>query len=207
MATPTFNRAFQAYNNHSFKNHPAVKKTPISTMGEPSAFDHIPYSSIKTSTEKVPSLPPSPDSTSSVKRTSVLPAKRASIVSMANLLPRRKSLQMTALATQRQSLWINLAKNAQINNSQVSSFPLRQQQTNLLRKKLLRLLLVFSYLLSISLFAIALATFYGFFWTGYSKIPPTTSSALTVGTTISSTDSLKSNSTLIDINVSPEDAS
>ncbi|CAF0776238.1 unnamed protein product [Rotaria sp. Silwood1] len=200
METSRHNRAFLAYNNHNFKNHPSIKQTPIPTTGESSVFDHISYSSIKTNTEKVSSQPPSPNPKNIIKPIAV-PAKRpSSITSIVHLLPRRKSLQITALASQRQSLWMNIAKNAQTDNTHVQQYPLRQQQTNLMRKKLLRLVLVFSYLLSISLFAIALATFYGVFWTGYSTTQTTT-------TTHMSTVLLKSNSSFIDIGSSLKDVS
>lgn len=208
MATPTCNRAFQVYNNHSFINRPTIKKSPSPTTIEPSASGYIPYSNIKTTTEQVPSVPPSPSSTGSFKHPTGISKQRPSIVSMANLLPRRKSLQMTALAEQRQSLWVNLAKNPQTTQTQVPSFPLRQQQqSNLLRKKLLRLLLVFSYLLSISLFAIALATFYGFFWSGYSTTSRTSIPPPNIEITVTSITPLTSNSTFIDIGVSIGDVS
>jgi hypothetical protein len=128
------------------------------------------------------------------------PKRRVSTASVGQLLPNRRSLQMTALATKRQNLWMNIAKNAQGNNIQSSSIPMRQQtqQSNLLRKKLLRLLLVFSYLLSISLFAIALATFYGFFWSGYSTSQTATPMS-PMEITIVSSASLTKNSTLFDI--------
>jgi hypothetical protein len=170
MATSPHNRAFQAYNSQNFKNRPVIKKPQVSTSGEPLAFGRIPYSSMKKTVETISTPPSTPGVNSVVKPVAITPKRRSSTPSLGNMLPRRKSLQMTALASQRQTLWISIAKNAQANNTQSSPFPLRQQQTNLLRKKILRLLLVFSYLLSISLFAIALATFYGVFWTGSSII-------------------------------------
>lgn len=192
MATSSHNRAFQAYNSHNFKNLPTVKPNPISTTKEPLVFGRIPYASIKPTNETTSSTPLSPNPNSIVKPIPLAPKRRGSVSSIGHLLPRRKSLQMTALASQRQSLWISIAKNAQTNNSQASSFPFRQQQqTSLLRKKLLRLLLVFSYLLSISLFAIALATFYGFFWSGYSPKQTITESSnvqLTPNSSILNTD-------------------
>ena len=166
MATPSQNRAFQAYNSHHFKNNPAIKTSPTTTGKEPLIFGRIPYSSIKTTVDAISSTPSSPNPTSIIKSIPLIPKRRASTSSLSHFLPRRKSLQITALASQRQGLWMNIAKNAQANSTSPSPFPLRQQ-TNLLRKKLLRLLLVFSYLLSISLFGVALATFYGFFWSGY----------------------------------------
>ena len=98
---------------------------------------------------------------------SVQSKRRHSSSHLTQYLSRRKSLQTTALATRRQSLWMSIARNGASVDS--SSSPLRAEQpTNNKRKKCLRLLLVVSYLLSISLLAIALATFYGFFWAGYS---------------------------------------
>ncbi|CAF2332132.1 unnamed protein product [Rotaria sp. Silwood2] len=203
METSRHSRAFLAYNNHNFKNNPSITIPTTPTTGESLVLDHISYSSIKTTIEKVPSHPPSPNPNNIVKAIP-MPAKRpSSITSLVHLLPRRKSLQTTALASQRQSLWMSIAKNAQTNNTNLPQFPLRQQQSNLIRRKLLRLLLVFSYLLSISLFAIALATFYGFFWSGYS----TTQTTIAHVSTVSSIVSLKSNSTIIDIGLSLKDVS
>ena len=179
MAAPPHTRAFQAYNSHNYRNRPTIKKSPISSVGEPSVFGRTPYVSIKATAEPMP-LSASPlDSNNIIKPIPMTPHRRASNTSLGQLLPRRKSSQMTALATKRQNLWMSIAKNAQANNNQSSTpsssasslpLPIQQQikQPNLMRKKLLRLLLVFSYLLSISLFAIALATFYGFFWSDYS---------------------------------------
>jgi hypothetical protein len=198
MATSSHNRAFQAYNSHSFKNRPAIKSSPITPIKEPLVFGRIPYSSIKTTVEPVSTTQSSPCPNSILKPVPLTSKRRASITSIGHLLPRRKSLQMTALASQRQSLWMNIAKNAQANNTQQSSFPLREQQTSLLRKKLLRLLLVFSYLLSISLFAIGLATFYGFFWSGYGS----TQTATEIPNVL-----LTSNLSMIDIDFSLEDVS
>jgi hypothetical protein len=168
MAHSSHNRAFQAYNSHHFKNNPTpIKANPILPTKEPLVFGRIPYSSIKPTIGTASSTPSSPRSNSIHKPIALIPKRRASISHMGHFLPRRKSLQITALASQRQSLWMNIAKNAQTTNTQPSPFLLGQQQTNLVRKKFLRLLLVFSYLLSISLFGVALATFYGFFWSGY----------------------------------------
>ena len=201
MANSSHNRAFQAYNSHNFKNNPTPPKSnPISPTKEPLVFGRIPYSAIKSPVETTLSNPSSPVPVGILKPTSSAPKRRASISSMGHFLPRRKSLQITALASQRQSLWMNIAKNAQATNTQPSSNPFQigQQQTNLLRKKFLRLLLVFSYLLSISLFGVALATFYGFFWTGY-------------GTREATTDIpnifLTSNSSFMGNGISPEDVS
>ncbi|UJR33994.1 hypothetical protein I4U23_021409 [Adineta vaga] len=172
MATSSQNRAFQAYNSRHFQNRPTSKKPIVSTTtsADPLVFGRIPYSAIKSPTEQCTSPPSSPGPSTVVKSTPMPEKRCSSITSLSHLLPRQKSSQITALASQRQSLWINIAKNAQANSHQTSSLPfLRQQQTSLTRKKILRLLLVFSYLLSISLFAIALATFYGFFWTDYSS--------------------------------------
>jgi hypothetical protein len=195
MATPSHNRAFQIYNSQNFQNRPAVKKSTILTDGEPSVFGRIPYSSIKTTVGTASSLTSTPSPNSIVKPIPIVGKRCSSISSLGHLLPCRKSLQMTALASQRQSLWISIAKNAQANNTQTTPLPsLQQQQTSLTRKKLLRLLLVFSYLLSISLFAIALATFYGFFWSGYSTVQMSYDEA-----TVSSTLALTLNSTVINI--------
>ncbi|CAF0739690.1 unnamed protein product [Rotaria sordida] len=205
METSRYNRAFLAYNNHNFKNRPSLKKISKATTEESPVLDHIPYSSIKTTIEKVSSPPPSP-SLSNIVTPIPIPANRpSSITSLVHLLPRRKSLQTTALASKRQSLWMSIAKNSPTNNTNLPQFPLRQP-TNLMRKKFLRLLLVFSYLLSISLFAIALATFYGFFWSGYSTTQ-TTNYVSNVESTVSSIVPLKSNSTFIDIDLSFTDAS
>jgi len=200
MATSSHNRAFQAYNSHNFKNHPAIKPSPISTIKEPLVFGRIRYSSVKTTTQTGSSMPSSPNPNTTVKLNPLAPKRRASMSSIGHILPRRKSLQMTALASQRQSLWMNIAKNAQTDNTQPSSspFPFLQQRTSLIRKKLLRLLLVFSYLLSISLFAIALATFYGFFWSGYT----TTQTVTEIPNVL-----LTSNSSFIDLKFSLEDVS
>jgi hypothetical protein len=195
MATSSHNRAFQAYNSRHFQNHPTIKTSPILNTKEPLVFGRIPYSAMKTATETVLSTP---NSNNILKPIPLIPKRRASINSIGHLLPRRKSLQMTALASQRQSLWMNIAKNAQANSPQLSPFPLREQQTNLLRKKFLRLLLVVSYLLSISLFAIALATFYGFFWAGYSKTETVTEIPNVF---------LTSNSSIINIDFAIEDVS
>ncbi|CAF0763528.1 unnamed protein product [Adineta ricciae] len=183
MATTSQNRAFQAYNSRYFPNRPAPKESANSSSpkttttpatpstAEPLVFGRIPYSSIKSTTDKCSSIPSSPVPHAAMKTTPMTEKRCSSITSLSHLLPRQKTSQMTTLASQRQSLWISIAKNAQLNANQQSSLPLlqqQQQQTSLTRKKFLRLLLVFSYLLSISLFAIALATFYGFFWTDYS---------------------------------------
>ncbi len=199
MAASSHNRAFQAYNSHHFPNRPALKTSSAVTTKESLVFGRIPYSSIKTTIETASSTPTSPSPNSVVKPTPLTPKRRASINSIGHFLPRRKSLQMTALASQRQSLWMNIAKNAQTTaTTQSSPLPSRQQQTSLLRRKLLRLLLVFSYLLSISLFAIALATFYGFFWSGYS----TTQTVTDVPAVLSTP-----NTSIIDIDFSLEEVS
>ena len=98
--------------------------------------------------------------------------RKRSSIPLSHLFPRRKSLQTTAIAIRRQSLWMNLAKNgsAAVELSPSPSSPflfssLENEETDdFIRKKLLRCLLVVSYLISISLLAIALATFYGFFY-------------------------------------------
>lgn len=198
MATPSKNRAFQAYNSHQFPNNSPNKTSPITSFKEPLIFGRIPYSTIRTTVDTTSSTPPSPNLNSLVKPVPLTPKRRASVSSIGHFLPRRKSLQTTALASQRQSLWMNIAKNAQTSNTQLSPFPLRQQQPNLLRKKLLRLLLVFSYLLSISLFGVALATFYGFFWSGYSPAKIGTEIPILLFPT---------NSSIIDITLAVDDVS
>ena len=170
MTTSTHYHPIHTYNNYNFKNPPAINKTSISTAKEPLIFSHIPYSTIRTTVENNSSLSPSPNTVRSTSK------RLTSITSLGNFFPRRKSQQMTALASQRQSLWMNISKNAQSNHTHLSPLLLQQQRhINVMRKKILRLLLVFSYLLSISLFAIALATFYGFFWSGNSTMPTATS--------------------------------
>lgn len=202
MASPSQTRSFQAYNSNNSRTHsPSIRLTSID---EPSIFTRMSYSPIRTSFGTIPSSSPSPDNI--VKSTPMTPKRSSSTIILNNLLPRRKSLQTTAIATRRQSLWMSIAKNdSGANDFQVSLLPLRQQQNSLLRKKLLRLLLVFSYLLSISLLAIALATFYGFFWSGYSTSKATTISDLTA--TVRSLVSLTSNSTLVDYELETGDVS
>jgi hypothetical protein len=201
MATSSHTRAFQAYNSQTYKNHPATRNTPITTTAEPLVFGRIPYASIKTTIETISSSSTSPNSV--VKPVAMIQKRHSSAASLGHLLSRPKSSQMTALATRRQNLWMSIAKNAQINSAQSSPIPI--QQTSLMRKKLLRFLLVFSYLLSISLFAIALATFYGFFWSGYD-----TTQTATTGSNVIPTFgivSLTKNSTLIGFDFSLEDVS
>jgi len=200
MATSSHSRAFQAYNSQTYKNHPTTKNTPIITTAEPLVFGRIPYASIKTTIETISSSTP-PNSI--VKPIPMIQKRHSSTGSLGHLLSRPKSSQMTALATKRQNLWMSIAKNTQVNSAQ--STPIAIQQTSLMRKKLLRLLLVFSYLISISLFAIALTTFYGFFWSGYD----TTQTATTESNVIPTFGivSLTKNSTLIDLNFSLEDVS
>ena len=179
MANSSQNRAFQAYNSHNYKNRPAVHKPPpLSFPGETQALGRLPYSpskrladfSNRTPPPASPSSPRSPSKDSGKNSTPWTTKRRLSAASLSNLLPNRKGLPMTALATNRQNLWMSIAKNPSSQPTlEETSITLRRQiePPSLLRKKLLRLVLVFSYLLSISLFAIALATFYGFFWTGY----------------------------------------
>lgn len=207
MAHSSHTRAFQAYNSHNYQNRPAMKKSsPTASAGEPLIFGRIPYSSIKTTTETVaPS--PSPFAPAPPKPAMIPLKRRMSTAGLAHLLPHRKGLQMTALATRRQNLWLNIAKNAQGANGD-SSLPAQPQgnQPSLMRKKFLRLLLVFSYLLSISLFAIGLATFYGFFWSGYSTSPTGTTTVMTTTeTTVIAIVSITSNSTVLDTAFSLDD--
>lgn len=172
MAKPSHNRAFQAYNSDNYENRPCVKKPALLTSKESTNLEHISYSPIKNKAEINPSSSPTQSRTENMIKQSPLTSKRRlSTASLGQLLPARKGLPMTALATKRQNLWMSIAKNSQPNNMEppiATMTPTTPRQTSLLRKKILRLLLVFSYLVSISLFAIALATFYGFFWSGYS---------------------------------------
>ncbi|CAF0770220.1 unnamed protein product [Didymodactylos carnosus] len=94
-----------------------------------------------------------------------------------------KNLRKNSTTPKVKSLWMNIGRNSLSTTPEplLSNRPRRSQ----LRKKLLRLLLVFSYLLSISLFAIALATFYGFFWTAH--LTPTSSDNDTLVTDDTST--------------------
>lgn len=117
-------------------------------------------------------------------RNSIEEKRKRSSIHLIQLFPRRKSLQTTAIAIRRQSLWMNLAKTPSTNPEDLypnanSSFPL-DETNDFIRKKILRFLLVFSYLISISLLAIALATFYGFFYstTDLNSISSTTISSL-----------------------------
>ena len=193
-------RAFQPYNNYKTSPIIPIKKlTAMSPIDESSALGQIPFSPIRVNAKPTPS---SPDGT--IKSTPMGQKRRSSVMSLGTLFPQRKSLQTTALATRRQSLWMNISKNpSTTSETQPSLLPLRQDHSSLMRKKILRLLLVFSYLLSISLFAIALATFYGFFWTGYSKAEP--ANALNVKTSVRSLISLATNSTFVDTHSEIED--
>jgi hypothetical protein len=194
MATSIPSRGFQAYNSYNYQSRPpSIKKTlPTASIDESLVFSGIPYSSIRTSIGTVPSLPASPGGI-----LKPIQKRRSSAMSLNNLLSRRKSLQTTAIATRRQSLWMNISKNAPTtDDTQTSIFPFGEEPPSLMRKKILRLILVFSYLLSISLLAIALATFYGVFWSGYSTTK--TTNVLDVKTTVRSLVSLTSNSTFVD---------
>lgn len=207
MANPIQNPAFQNYNSQHYQNRPASKKpSPLSLPSEPLVFGRIPYSSIKRTDETSPRIPPPPTSPIFLSMSPRSPSKdsgngttpwtskrRLSTASLGNLLPSRKGSPMTALAAKRQNLWMSIAKNPEAQNSELTSIPLQRETEppSLLRKKILRLLLVFSYLLSISLFAIALATFYGFFWSGYDTNVAQTSTTIFVSST--------ANSTVIDI--------
>jgi hypothetical protein len=198
MTTSSQPQGFQAYNSSNSNIRPSAIKKPVlmTKIDESLVFGRIPYSSLRTKTGTVPSLPSSPGEI--IKCTSMTQKRRSSVISLGSLLPRRKSLQTTALATRRQSLWMSIAKNSSPNEDvQPTLLPFRHDQTSLMRKKILRLLLVFSYLLSISLLAIALATFYGFFWSGYGT--PQTTNVLDIRTTaVRSLASLTSNSTFVD---------
>jgi hypothetical protein len=194
MTTSLQSRVFQTYNSYNTKTRsPSIKKAiPLASINESLVFGRIPYSSIRTKTGTIPSSP-----VEIIKPISMTQKRRSSTLSLSNMLPRRKSLQTTVLATRRQSLWMSIAKNGpSTNDVQPPVLPLNLEHTSLMRKKFLRLLLVFSYLLSISLFAIALATFYGFFWSGYSTTETTT--ILDVRETVQSLVSLTLNSTFVD---------
>ena len=172
--------AFQLYH----KPRPILKTTPTLSIDESCVYDRIPCSSVRI------------NSPSTILKSMSIPSKRrSSAMSLTGLFPRRKSLQTTALTTRRQSLWMSIAKNPSISDDvQTAILPLQPEPSSLIRKKILRILLVISYLISISLFAIALATFYGFFWSGYSRIE--TSTVLNVRTSVRSLISLTSNSTV-----------
>lgn len=163
----------------------------MSTSSNPRAFRPLhprasPDRTISLKTLSTPATkheqPPAARTALSFIRKSAAPAptspsakRHSSTISLGTIFPRRKSLQTTAIATRRQSLWMNIAKNAPAtHDTPAAMLPLGRAQSSLIRKKILRLLLVFSYLLSISLLAIALATFYGFFWSGYSTPHSTT---------------------------------
>lgn len=188
--TTTTTGAFQVYN----KPRSILKTNPSSSIDETSLLDRMPYSSTRINHP----------SDGILKQTSVTPKRRSSAISLSSILPHRKSLQTTALATRRQSLWMSIAKNPSITDDiQISILPLQPEPSRLIRKKILRILLVISYLISISLFAVALATFYGFFWSGYSRIE--TSTVLSVRTSVRSLMSLTPNSTVIHLDSPKED--
>lgn len=169
------------------------KNSLIKSFDESLVYVGMPYSSIGIKKGVIPS---SSSSVGIIKSRPITSKRRSSTISLNNMLSRRKSLQTTALATRRQSLWMNISKTPSINDdNQTSILPLRQEHTNLVRKKILRLLLVFSYLLSISLLAIALAIFYGLFWTVDNSDQTTNVFDLT--TTVRSFISLTSNSTSV----------
>lgn len=164
-------------------------KTRPSSIKMPTVFNQLPEASSPIGILKTPQK------------------RRSSTISLSNLFPRRKSLQTTALATRRQSLWMDISKNPSTNDSSTAaasvasttspSYCLENDYTSLVRKKILRCLLVFSYLLSISLLAIALATFYGFFWSGYSPTSTTSNSnILDFKPTVRSLLSLTANSSM-----------
>ena len=199
MANSSHNRAFHAYNSDNYENRPPIKQSsPVPSSAEPLIFARIPSTLTKIKSDSISSVKHSatPRSISMHKPIPSIQKRRLSTASLGPLLPSRKGLPMTALATKRQNLWMSIAKNAPANNTETPLTSIAQptQHQSLLRKKILRLLLVFSYLVSISLFAIALATFYGFFWSGYST---SSTEAIATSTSIIYTDITKSNSTLI----------
>ena len=195
MSTSSHTRALRTLNTHASPSRPVSLKTlPKAAKHEPTVFGRIPLSAIRNSTAVTST---SPGGTGKCAPTSV--QRHSSTISLGNIFPRRKSLQTTAIASRRQSLWMNIARNASATNDvQPMPLPLRNAHSSLMRKKILRLLLVFSYLLSISLLAIALATFYGFFWAGYGT-PPSTS-VPDVRVTTRSMDSALPNGTMVDPN-------
>ena len=167
----------------------SLKSYPRTPNNESMSVGRVPFSVIRNS-----SMPAPTSSSGIIKPIPITEKRQSSIISLGSIFPRRKSLQTTALATRRQSLWINLSKNAASSTSPPPLLlPLAQDHSSLLRKKILRLLLVFSYLLSISIFGIALATFYGLFWSGYSS-PQTTNIVDILITTPSSSSSSSSSS-------------
>ena len=162
--SPTLSKQQNRSSSLPRKNQPAANEELL-------LFGRIPYTAIR---PQSPNLKLSASPVGKKRAVSITTKRRASSVSLNHLLSRRKSLQTTALAVRRQSLWMNLSKNAPVVENQTPFPSCQQDPSNLTRKKLLRLCLVFSYLFSISLFAIALATFYGFFWSGSH---PTTTAA------------------------------
>lgn len=199
MANSVQSRSFQMYNSNNARTCSSLPR--LKSIDETKPFSSIPYSSIGTTQATIQPLASSPDK---VRAMPMAPKRRSSTVILNNLLSSRKSLQTTALATRRQSLWMSIAKTeAPINEPQFTPLTLLQQNNNLIRKKALRLLLVFSYLISISLLAIALATFYGFFWSGYGQIQTTT--IPDAQTTAESLVSSTSNSTLANSETELED--
>jgi hypothetical protein len=209
MTNSSPSAASQVYNcSNSKPCSPSGKKPASISFDEPTYSGRVPNTSIRISTETGSSLPSSPGrfiKSISKRNSSMMPSRNSSssqkrhssATSLSNLIVRRKSLQTTALATRRQSLWMSIAKNPSpsTHNFQPSPLPVIPDESNLMRKKILRLLLVFSYLLSISVFAIALATFYGFFWSGYTIPQPATISD--VKTNVPSLISFTSNSTFV----------
>ena len=170
--SPTLSKQQNRSSSLPRKNQPAANEELL-------LFGRIPYAAIR---PQSPNLKLSSSPVGKKRAVSITAKRRASSVSLNQLLSRRKSLQTTALAVRRQSLWMNLSKNAPVVENPTPFPSCQQDPSNLTRKKLLRLCLVFSYLFSISLFAIALATFYGFFWSG--SHPPTTATVTDLQTTI-----------------------
>jgi hypothetical protein len=205
MATSLQSRGFQSYTSYNNKTRPLLlKKSPRRSADEHLTFGRIPYSSLRISMGAVSASSSSPSGL--MKPRSMTTKRRSSTMNITHLLSRRRSLQTTAIASRRQSLWMSIAKNAPpTSEPPPSMLLLRQDHTSLMRKKILRLLLVFSYLLSISLLAIALATFYGFFWSGYSR--QQTTSISDIKPTVRSLVSLVSNSTSVDSESEIEDVS
>ncbi|CAF1156352.1 unnamed protein product [Adineta ricciae] len=186
MATSTHVRGIQAIHVRDPSYRPvSLKSYPRALNNESMSTGRVPFSAIRNS-----SMPAPTSSSGIIKPIPITEKRQSSIISLGSILPRRKSLQTTALATRRQSLWMNLSKNpTSSTNPPPLLFPLAQDHSSLLRKKILRLLLVFSYLLSISIFGIALATFYGLFWSGYSSSQPTNILDIRITTPSSSSSS------------------
>ncbi|CAF3591697.1 unnamed protein product [Adineta steineri] len=146
MASSFQTRSIQALNNRNQKmGLPPMKRFSKTANDEALAFGRMPFSAMRTSLVTNQSVPSSPGGI--IKPTPMNQKRSSSVISLGNIFPGRKSLQTTALATRRQSLWMNIAKNAPPPSidTQPPILPLGQEPSSLMRKKILRLLLVFSY--------------------------------------------------------------